>query len=543
MPADLRRARFAGSLLFLLFGMALGVWTARVPAVKDAAALTDGTLSIALLGLAAGAITGQQLAGRLVDRFGPLRVAAPTALAEGVLLLPTAYAPALVSLTVALFVFGVNHGVLNIAMNAGALRTQQAYGRPIISSYHAVYSIGGFAGAALGGLCAHLTWSARATFLLTAALTLALASWSLTWLRRAPLPTPPPTTTTARPAEAPADMSPTDAPADAPTSAPTSAPTHASRASSTPAAPDPSDGPASAAADRSAPADDSTPAIASPDGFAPARGSAPASAAVSSGGAGSAAASGGGATGAATSDGGAGSAAASGNGAASTATGGGGGSAAASADGDGGGSGAALVGGAGRLSGRGRGGVLHGVWLLGVLAFSALVGEGAAADWSAVYLRDTLGGTAGFAAAGYAAFAVAMTGARLVGDRLTALLGPVRLVRASALVAAAGLGVALLLEHPFAGVAGFACLGAGLACIAPQVFSAATARNPANPGKALARVVSMGYAGFLAGPVLIGAATAVVPLSAALAVPVVLALFVAVSAGALRPADAEPATA
>ncbi|WP_238019770.1 MFS transporter [Dactylosporangium sp. AC04546] len=456
MPADLRRARFAGSLLFLLFGMALGVWTARVPAVKDAAALTDGTLSVALLGLAAGAITGQQLAGRLVDRFGPLRVAAPTAVAEGVLLLPTALAPALASLTAALFVFGVNHGVLNIAMNAGALRTQQAYGRPIISSYHAVYSIGGFAGAALGGLCAHLTWSARATFLLTAALTLALAAWSLIWLRRAPLPTAPPTTASDRPAETPTDASP---------------------ASSTPPAPGPIDRPASA----------------QPDGPAPDGGSAPAGVAVTGGGAAS------------------------------------------------GGPAAPLAGRPGGPAERGRGGALHGVWLLGVLAFSALVGEGAAADWSAVYLRDTLGGTAGFAAAGYAAFAVAMTAARLVGDRLTALLGPVRLVRASALLAAAGLGGALLLQHPVAGVAGFACLGAGLACIAPQVFSTASARNPANPGKALARVVSMGYAGFLAGPVLIGAATEAVPLSAALAVPVLLALFVALSAGALRPTKTGPA--
>jgi MFS family permease len=171
---------------------------------------------------------------------------------------------------------------------------------------------------------------------------------------------------------------------------------------------------------------------------------------------------------------------------------------------------------------------------LGVLAFSALVGEGAAADWSAVYLRDSLNSSAGFAAAAYAAFAIMMTLGRLVGDRLAARFGPVRLVRASALVAGAGLGVALLVNHPAAGVAGFGLLGAGLSGIAPQVFSAAGNRDPAYAGRALARVASIGYAGFLTGPVVIGAAATLFGLPAALAIPVLLCGFVAVTANALR---------
>ncbi|MEU7869248.1 MFS transporter [Dactylosporangium sp. NPDC049140] len=381
MSVQLRRARVAGCLLFLLFGGALGAWTARVPAIKHGLGLDDWRLSVALLGLAAGAIAGQLGAGRLVDRFGSVRVAGPTALLEGVLLLPAAYAPSLALLTVALLVFGVNHGILNVSMNANALGLQRAYGRPIISSFHAVYSIGGFAGAALGGLCAHLGWSPRGTFLLVGALTVALAAWALRWI--APEPPAPET-------------------AAAPT------------------------------------------------------------------------------------------------------------------------------------------GRLDGVYLLGALAFCALVGEGAAADWSAVYLRDNLGGTAGFAAAGYAAFAIAMTAGRLVGDRLTVLLGPVRLVRLGGLVAAAGLGAALLVDDRYTGVVGFAGLGAGLSCVAPQVFSAATARNPGQPARALSVAVSMGYAGFLAGPVLIGAATRAVPLPVALALPALLALLVAASAAAVRAPAAVP---
>jgi fucose permease len=174
------------------------------------------------------------------------------------------------------------------------------------------------------------------------------------------------------------------------------------------------------------------------------------------------------------------------------------------------------------------------VFFLGVLVFCCLVGEGAAADWSAVYLRDTLGSTAGFAAAAYAAFAIMMTVGRLAGDRLAMALGPVRLVRVCGALAAVGLAVGLLIDHPVAGVVGFGCLGAGLSCIAPQVFSAAGNRDPARAGQAIARVASMGFLGFVVGPLVIGAAAEVVGLAWALLLPAVLAVFVAAAAPALR---------
>ncbi|WP_131758535.1 MFS transporter, partial [Actinomadura fibrosa] len=81
--------------------------------------------------------------------------------------------------------------------------------------------------------------------------------------------------------------------------------------------------------------------------------------------------------------------------------------------------------------------------LLSALAFAALLSEGAAADWSAVYLRDVLDAGPGTAGAGYVAFAVTMTAGRLAGDRLVAAFGPVRVVRTLAAVAAAGFGAAL----------------------------------------------------------------------------------------------------
>jgi MFS family permease len=186
-----------------------------------------------------------------------------------------------------------------------------------------------------------------------------------------------------------------------------------------------------------------------------------------------------------------------------------------------------------------RPGVL--ILLLGTVGLCGLLVEGATADWSAVYLHDNLGTSAGFAAAGFAAFALAMTVGRLLGDGLAARFGPVRLVRASGLIAAAGLAGGLLSNNPVGGVAGFAVLGAGLACIIPQVFLAGGTADPARPGHGLARVVGMSYLGMVSGPVLIGGAATLIGLPLALGIPVILALCVAALAGVLTPREAPAA--
>ena len=91
--ARLRRARLAVHGLFLLSGIAIGTWTARIPAIKERLALGDGELSLGLLGIAAGAIVGMRLVGRLVDRHGSHRVMIPAAFAQGAVLVPPALAP------------------------------------------------------------------------------------------------------------------------------------------------------------------------------------------------------------------------------------------------------------------------------------------------------------------------------------------------------------------------------------------------------------------------------------------------------------------
>lgn len=172
---------------------------------------------------------------------------------------------------------------------------------------------------------------------------------------------------------------------------------------------------------------------------------------------------------------------------------------------------------------------------LGLLALCSVIGEGTAGNWSAIYLRDDLRTTSGLAVSGFAAFSVAMTVGRLLGDRLAARFGPVRLVRGCGLLAATSLAAGLASNAPVGAVAGFALFGAGLSCLIPQLFSAAGNADPDRPGTGLARVAGLGYIGLVGGPVLIGACAALIGLPLALGIPVLLGLCVAASARVLDP--------
>ena len=175
------------------------------------------------------------------------------------------------------------------------------------------------------------------------------------------------------------------------------------------------------------------------------------------------------------------------------------------------------------------------IWILGLVALCGQVGEGSAGDWSAVYLHVNLGSPAGVAAVALGAFSVTMAAGRLAGDRLAARFGPVRLVRASGLVAGLGLAADLLVGTPAAAIAGFALLGLGLAGIFPQIVSSAARLDPGHAGRNIGRIAAVAYSGLLSGPVAIGAIASGVGLRDALFVPAALALGVSAAAGVLRP--------
>lgn len=176
-------------------------------------------------------------------------------------------------------------------------------------------------------------------------------------------------------------------------------------------------------------------------------------------------------------------------------------------------------------------GLLLGVAALVMLAY---VGEGAIADWSAVYIRDYLHTDRGLAVGGLVAFNLAMFVARFVGDPIRARFDSVALLRVSGALAALGMALALLAPSPWLAFVGFVLTGLGFSNVVPVLFSAAGNLPGIPAATGVAAVAAAGYAGFLAGPPVIGALAGVVTLRGSLSLVVIFAVLIAVFATVLR---------
>ena len=174
---------------------------------------------------------------------------------------------------------------------------------------------------------------------------------------------------------------------------------------------------------------------------------------------------------------------------------------------------------------------------LGALCFLTLMSEGVIVDWSGLMLRQRFLLEASTAALGFAAFAVGMTAARLLGDRLRLEFGAVRLLRWSALMTALGMAIALIIPSPVIAIAALALTGMGLGNAAPVLFAGGGRLEPEAPGRGIAAVTTLGYTGFLAGPPLIGFVAELSGLPMALGLVVLASLVIAVSARAAGAAD------
>jgi MFS family permease len=175
---------------------------------------------------------------------------------------------------------------------------------------------------------------------------------------------------------------------------------------------------------------------------------------------------------------------------------------------------------------------------LGLLCFLALMAEGAVVDWSGLMLLQRFALDASTAALGFAGFAAGMSLSRLLGDRLRMKAGAVRLVRGSALLMAAGLAVALAVPSVPVAIAALALAGIGIGNAAPILFAGGGRLEPSAPGRGIAAVTTLGYAGFLAGPPLVGFVAELTGLPAALGLIVLASLVIAAFARAAGAADA-----
>ncbi|WP_437679135.1 MFS transporter [Sorangium sp. So ce131] len=378
-PPNLRAARLGVAAAFFSYGAAFASWIVRIPSIREHIGLSPAALGGALFGASLGALVAMPVAGWLAGRVGsrPLIRVAPLAL--GAALVLPALASSLLTLTLALVAMGLAGGTLNLAVNAQGAAVERAYGRPIFASFHGIYSLGGLAGAALGG--AFIQWGVPTLVHLAAVgVGISALAW---WATRHTL------SVTKPPAAAPT----TDA------------------------------------------------------------GSRPGLLALAP---------------------------------------------------------------------------------LGAIAFCVLVGEGAIADWSAVYLRDVVGASPAAAAAGYAAFSIAMTGGRFVSDRIGAALGPRRLVYLGGLASALGLGLALVVPGFWTVIIGFAGVGAGSSVVFPIALRAASGDGGPGSEAAIAAVSTAGFLGFLVGPPLIGLTASYVSLRGALVWVVLASAVVAVLSAAVQ---------
>ncbi len=163
-------ARRAVSILFLVNGVAFANWGARIPAVRERLGLTDGQLGVALLGIAVGALLAFRAAGLLIVRHSSRRVTELSAYLLCATLPLPALAPSYVSLIVALLLLGAANGLMDVAMNAQAVEVEKVVGRPILSAFHGMFSLGGLIGALMGAFAAGLEVSAPAHLTAVAAL-------------------------------------------------------------------------------------------------------------------------------------------------------------------------------------------------------------------------------------------------------------------------------------------------------------------------------------------------------------------------------------
>ncbi|MBL3964960.1 MFS transporter [Burkholderia sp. KCJ3K979] len=150
LPAR-QRARTASMALFFVAGMMYASWGVHVPTVRDKFALSPGLLSIALFAVAGGSIVAMLSIARWIARVG-----SRTACLAGGLVMSACAALILVvpdywMLLAVLALFGFSMATLDVAMNAEASAVEIALGKPIMSSLHGMFSIGGMAGAAAGG--------------------------------------------------------------------------------------------------------------------------------------------------------------------------------------------------------------------------------------------------------------------------------------------------------------------------------------------------------------------------------------------------------
>lgn len=376
-----QRARWAVLMMFFINGVMIASWVARIPQAQDNLGLSEGQLGFVLLGISAGVLTALSLVGGLVARFGSQKVTTGGAILLCAFLPVIALMPSAPLLWGSLFLFGMALSTMDVAMNAQAVEVEAHAQRPLMSTFHASFSVGGFIGAAIGAGFASQQLDMFTHFVVVSIGFVLLVLFSQRYLI------------------------PHQASEDTESSEPTFQ--------------------------------------------LPSRALLP----------------------------------------------------------------------------------------LGVVAFAGAIGEGAMADWSGVYLSDVVLTDDGTAALGFAVFSILMTVGRLSGDYLTSRFSAVLMVRVGGLIATLGLLLAILVPQTPMVLLGFGLVGLGVSTVVPLAFSAAGRLPDVSASAGIAGVATIGYAGFLAGPPVIGIIAEVTSLQISMILVALLTASLMLTAHALGRAE------
>lgn len=172
--------------MFFCAGFLFATWGVHIPTVKTVYGLGVGAIGGLVLAAGLGSILGLTQAGWLIARHGARRVAWWGGLLSALAIALLLQMPGVVPLWALLGLYGAASGLLDVAMNADASELERAEGRPLMSGFHGMFSLGGMAGAVLGGLLIKLQVPANAHLLGAAVLCVALLGWSVRQMAAAP---------------------------------------------------------------------------------------------------------------------------------------------------------------------------------------------------------------------------------------------------------------------------------------------------------------------------------------------------------------------
>ncbi|ALL07560.1 MFS transporter [Pedobacter sp. PACM 27299] len=380
-------AKKATQYIFLVCGFALSSWAPMVPIVKERLQLNDGNLGLLLLFFGAGAISMMPISGYLSKRYGTRIVILFSGIVAAIFLPVLLLMPNPWLMGAALFIFGGGIGVIDVAMNSHGIHVQNRYGRPIMSSLHGLFSVGGLCGALGLGLLMKAGLNPLTAAISIATLLLIILAWKFKSLF-----------SKEQEIEEPAH--------------------HTNEEHQTKTA-------------------------------------------------------------------------------------------------------------AGWFSTR--------IIFLGAACFAVFLSEGAMLDWSALFLKENRGIAAELAGVGYATFSIAMAAMRLLGDRIVERFSGKTVVVAGGLIAALGIFIAVSTPWIPTTLLGFVLLGIGAANIVPVFFSEGGKLKGIPASVAIPAISTMGYAGQLAGPALLGFIAYHFSLTIALTFTGVLLLSVALAYAIRKP--------